>query len=287
MNAMDPNSLSLPQQMPSNMPQAPAQEEKPPVHVDVDKVTFTDGVNHPLEAALLPSTDPVLGQAVAPFVMMGGASIQGTITREDKPGFKEFINAKITSNTTMDQETQQVSGETFTQAAYGNKSAASTISERGTLVTFTGENQALPGMTIAGYVANPGQPQQDINENLNNVVMEGGSLIEGQVTEGLNVMAVSNAFLNGVKEDQIDQIPPEVLPSLLGSYQQGEIGGVGYTRVVAPDGFPNYVIQGNFGDLSETGTIKMFVEGETVTKAVIDRKIGPFIIHEEVSQLKK
>lgn len=264
-------------QIPQNVQPQPKAEEQ--VQVPVDNFTYSDGVNHPLEAALLPSTDQVLGQAVAPFLMQGGARVKGTITRSDDPNYREYVNVEITSKSAMDEQTQQISGETFIRAAYGKKAPDATlISERGTLVTFQEGENALPGMTISGYVNKGGAPQE-VNEELANVVGPGGAVTQGSVTKDIQVVQQSAAFLPGVEPDKV---PENIDPSTLGSYQAGDIAGVKFERVVVPDGFPKYKIVGQFGNLEETGSIQF-----TEQNAVIDRTIGPFKIHEEVTPFKK
>jgi len=285
MNTIAAQSIQNPRAMsaaqsPLGIQAVPAEKAEPMSSKSIqDSFSFSDGVNNPLEAALLPSTDQVLSQAITPFMMQGGVTVQGEITRKDRPDYKEYINVQIDSEAEADQATGQMKGDIITRAAYGVGTAATYMTERGTLVTFENEGQQAPGMRTAGYI-DTDPNVTDVKEQLSTVMGPGWSLMEGNASPSIDVSIESQAFIPGVDPDKVKE--EDLDPTKIGSCQRGTIGGVSFERSVVPDGFPSYLIEGRFGELKEKGTLT-FAEN----KAIIDREIGPFRIHEEVKSLMK
>ena len=214
-----------------------------------DSVDFSDGANNAVEIALLPSVDILLGQIVSEGVQQGNVvRVSGKITTDNDKKQLAQINYEMKPNL-----------------------AAGKLNTKGSLLsdpennvgTFVNEetgqnpNNALSA-TIEGVVSTKADNTEK-NEDLKVTVGMGSFLTQGTV----------NGF--GVEEQSTMDFFGTI-------NQQGIIADQPFQRKIMPDfSTGGAQIQGQMGDMQETGKVGMSGNG-----ILIDRQIGPYHIQEQI-----
>ncbi|MEW6279847.1 MAG: hypothetical protein AB1758_14560, partial [Candidatus Eremiobacterota bacterium] len=215
----------------------------------VPEVDYTDGVQNPVEMALLLGTDQVLQTFGAPYAKPGAEfRFEGRITRTDQPEFKQHFHGDIK------------------------------ISPDG----FSGSSQSYYGPCPPDQ-DNTGQPGTRVFENSLTEFMK-GTRTQGQITpgrtDGFNEEFWTTAGWNGatVIRGHVDGLPVAESSWMVfdGTWtptwvHQGTLAGENFERTMreAPDGSTR--IQGTLAGLPETGRAELGVDG----KLHIIRDIGP------------
>ncbi|HXE71373.1 MAG TPA: hypothetical protein VNO81_01835 [Candidatus Nitrosotenuis sp.] len=214
----------------------------PPPPRETAEVNFADGADHPLELALLPSLDLVLGNVVGDTLQQGRpVEVHGEITCSERPGWKQLIQVRMWPN----RETGHIS----VQGSYGGPEGA----------TFVREEAAPdPGSlqpSVVGRVATV--PEGEDNELLSYELAPGTVTLRGQV-DGRAVEASMS----------LD-------PWHMEMNHQGNLGGVDFQRTLD---LHTHEVKGRLGVLAEQGQVSVNPDG---TLQIV-REIGPYRVEERV-----
>jgi hypothetical protein len=216
-----------------------------------DTFDYTDGPNRPLEIALLPATDLILGNVVGDALQKGKkVLVQGEITDSGNPAYKETIDVRMELNT--------CSGELVTKGKYGPfecwTDPATIVSEKG---APTGAGMDFK---ITGYAGNKAAENPPDNEEL-------------IISPGFGEISLKGS-VNGFAVDEKLSIDPFTASV----NHSGNIAGAAFERRIAPSPDGKALIEGKFAELKEAGTISQDCEGNIL----IERSIGSFTVKEKV-----
>ncbi len=246
-NQMNYGNFQQGAMQPGMMRQNAQQPSMPPV---ADSVDFSDGANHVIELAVLPSVDGILGQVVSEGINKGStAHITGKITTDNDTKQLAQIDYEMKPNLPMGK--LNTTGSLLTDSE--NK-IGTFINEE----TSQSPNSAFSAK-IEGVVS-PAVDNQNKNEELEIIVGMGSFSTQGTVN-GFPVSNMTNVGFFGTLT------------------QQGIIADKPFQRVINPDFSTGGVMfQGKMGEMDEMGTV-----GTSGNGVVIDRRIGPYHIQETIT----
>lgn len=211
----------------------------------VPQVNYRDGINDPLEMALLPYVDQVLYTIASPMENPGAEfRFEGTIRRTDQPDFKESFQGDIKLGT------DGFSGSCVSD--WGN--------DNETHIVESVLSSMYQGARISGRIT-PGQ-HEGWNEDLWMGVGFGSIAERGHVDGHTVEQSWAMDFNN---------------PAMPTWIHRGNLDGAAFDRVMRFGGDGKFYIDGNFAGLRETGTAEVTVDG----KYRITRNIGPYVIVED------